>query len=108
MFNLAISKLTAPTVSVVQDWRSSYDGRLGELIDMSQAVPGYAAHPEMTAALEKAAANPDSAPMAGSRATSSFVMPMRPISAPSTMPAQWRKRFTSRFTFIRTKQYSYR
>ena len=61
MFNPAISKLTAPPVSVVQDWRASYDGRLGELIDMSQAVPGYAAHPEMTAALEKAAANPDSA-----------------------------------------------
>ena len=56
MFNPAISKLTAPPVSVVQDWRASYDGRLGELIDMSQAVPGYAAHPEMTAALEKAAA----------------------------------------------------
>ena len=46
MFNPAISKLTAPPVSVVQDWRASYDGRLGELIDMSQAVPGYAAHPE--------------------------------------------------------------
>ena len=61
MFNPAISKLTAPPVSVVQDWRASYDGRVGELIDMSQAVPGYDAHPEMTAALEKAAANPDSA-----------------------------------------------
>ena len=55
MFNPAISKLTAPPVSVVQDWRAFYDGRLGELIDMSQAVPGYAAHPEMAVALEKAA-----------------------------------------------------
>ena len=61
MFNPAISKLTAPPVSVVQDWRASYHGRLGELIDMSQAVPGYAAHPEMTAALECAAADPESA-----------------------------------------------
>ena len=61
MFNPAISKLTAPPVSVVQDWRASYDGSRGALIDMSQAVPGYAAHADMTAALEAAAANPDSA-----------------------------------------------
>ena len=61
MFNPAISRLTAPPVSVVQDWRASYDGSRGQLIDMSQAVPGYAAHPDMTAALEAAAANPDSA-----------------------------------------------
>jgi len=61
MFNPAISKLTAPPVSVVQDWRASYEGAKGPLIDMSQAVPGYAAHPAMITALEKAAANPDSA-----------------------------------------------
>ena len=61
MFNPAISRLTAPPVSVVQDWRASYEGARGQLIDMSQAVPGYAAHPDMTAALESAAANPDSA-----------------------------------------------
>ena len=57
MFNPAVSKLTAPPVSVVQDWRASYDDSRGPLIDMSQAVPGYAAHPKMTAELEKAAAN---------------------------------------------------
>ena len=61
MFNPAISKLTAPPVSVVQDWRASYGGAKGPLIDMSQAVPGYAAHPAMISALERAAANPDSA-----------------------------------------------
>ena len=61
MFNPAISKLTAPPVSVVQDWRALYEGAKGPLIDMSQAVPGYAAHPAMITALEKAAANPDSA-----------------------------------------------
>ena len=61
MFNPAISKLTAPPVSVVQDWRASYEGGKGPLIDMSQAVPGYAAHPAMLSALEAAAANPDSA-----------------------------------------------
>lgn len=61
MFNPAISKLTAPPVSVVQDWRASYEGGKGALIDMSQAVPGYAAHPAMLTALEAAAADPDSA-----------------------------------------------
>ena len=38
MFNPAVSKLTAPPVSVVQDWRASYDGSHGPLIDMSQAI----------------------------------------------------------------------
>ena len=45
MFNPAIASLTAPPVSVVLDWRASYNGDKGALIDMSQAVPGYAAHP---------------------------------------------------------------
>ena len=57
MFNPAVSKLTAPPVSVVQDWKASYDGTRGPLIDMSQAVPGYPAHPDLTKALEAAAAN---------------------------------------------------
>ena len=61
MFNPAVSKLTAPPVSVVQDWRNSYGGECGPLIDMSQAVPGYATHPDMTKALEKAAADQDAA-----------------------------------------------
>ena len=57
MFNPAITALTAPPVSVVQDWRASYAGQLGPLIDMSQAVPGYDAHADMTAALQAAAAD---------------------------------------------------
>ena len=61
MFNPAIQNLTAPPVSVVQDWRSSYDGSKGELIDMSQAVPGYAAHPDIMEALRDAASGPDAA-----------------------------------------------
>ena len=61
MFNPAVSKLTAPPVSVVQDWRAAYDGGRGDLIDMSQAVPGYAPHADMTAALESAAADQDAA-----------------------------------------------
>ena len=60
-FNPAIAALTAPPVSLVQDWRASYDGSKGDMIDMSQAVPGYAAHPDMLAALSAAAGEADSA-----------------------------------------------
>jgi aspartate/methionine/tyrosine aminotransferase len=61
MFNPAITRLTAPPVSVVLDWRASYDGSKGALIDMSQAVPGSPAHPDMLQALADAAATPDAA-----------------------------------------------
>ena len=59
MFNPAVEALNAPPVSIVLDWKSSYDGRHGDMIDMSQAVPGYAAHPDMLSALASAAASPD-------------------------------------------------
>ena len=53
-FNPAIKKLRDPPVSVVKDWKASYDGSRGDLIDMSQAVPGYSAHPSILEALSKA------------------------------------------------------
>ena len=59
MFNTAVTKLNAPPVSVVLNWKSSYDDSQGPLIDMSQAVPGYAAHDYMLAALGQAAADPE-------------------------------------------------
>ena len=59
MFNTAVTKLNAPPVSVVLNWKASYDDSQGELIDMSQAVPGYTAHDDMLAALAEAAANPE-------------------------------------------------
>ena len=59
MFNTAVTKLNAPPVSVVLNWKSSYDDSQGPLIDMSQAVPGYAAHDDMLAALGQAAADPE-------------------------------------------------
>ena len=59
MFNTAVTKLTAPPVSVVLNWKASYDQSQDALIDMSQAVPGYTAHNDMLAALAEAAANPE-------------------------------------------------
>ena len=54
MFNTAVTKLNAPPVSVVLNWKASYDQSQGDLIDMSQAVPGYTAHNDMLAALAEA------------------------------------------------------
>ena len=56
MFNPAVARLGAPPVAVVLDWLSSYDQSKGPPIDMSQAVPGYAAHPDIEKALAKATA----------------------------------------------------
>ena len=58
MFNSAVAALNAPPVSTVLDWKSSYDDTKGPLIDMSQAVPGYAAHDDILASLAVAAADP--------------------------------------------------
>ncbi len=58
MFNAAVASLNAPPVSVVLNWKSSYDGAKGPLIDMSQAVPGYPAHDDILRALATAAADP--------------------------------------------------
>ena len=59
MFNTAVTKLNAPPVSVVLNWKASYNQSQGDLIDMSQAVPGYMAHDDIMAALAEAAANPE-------------------------------------------------
>ena len=60
-FSPAIEKLRDPPVSVVKDWKTSYDGRKGVMIDMSQAVPGYPAHSSILSALSKAGGELDSA-----------------------------------------------
>ena len=57
--NPAIAGLSAPPIPIVQNSARSYDGRLGKLIDLSQAVPGYAIHRELAAHLEQAASRPD-------------------------------------------------
>lgn len=46
-FNPLIEKLSPPPVPSVAAWGRAYDGSRGPLIDLSQAVPGYPAHPDM-------------------------------------------------------------
>ena len=46
-FNSLVSRLSAPPIPSVVAWGREYKGLKGPLIDLSQAVPGYPAHPEM-------------------------------------------------------------
>ncbi|ASY64037.1 Aspartate aminotransferase [Sinorhizobium sojae CCBAU 05684] len=57
-FNPLVERLTPPPVPSVLAWAKAYDGAKGPLIDLSQAVPGYPAHPEMLKWLGEAAASP--------------------------------------------------
>ncbi|WP_426226815.1 aminotransferase [Pararhizobium sp. DWP3-4] len=56
-FNPLIAKLSPPPVPSVLAWAKAYDGSRGPLIDLSQAVPGYPAHPDMLQWLGEAAAS---------------------------------------------------
>lgn len=56
-FNPLVDKLVPPPIPSVFAWARSYDGRHGPLIDLSQAVPGYPAHPEMLKLLGEFAAS---------------------------------------------------
>ncbi|MBU4531963.1 MAG: aminotransferase [Hoeflea sp.] len=57
-FNPLVQTLAAPPIPEVQAWKRDYDGHLGPLIDLSQAVPGYPPHPDMLAWLGQAASSP--------------------------------------------------
>jgi aspartate/methionine/tyrosine aminotransferase len=54
-FNPLISALSPPPIPSVLAWAAAYDGARGPLIDLSQAVPGYAPHPDMLAWLAETA-----------------------------------------------------
>ncbi|SOE16520.1 hypothetical protein SAMN05877838_1389 [Hoeflea halophila] len=53
--NPLVETLSAPPIPEVQAWKHDYDGRLGPLLDLSQAVPGYPPHPDMLGWLGEAA-----------------------------------------------------
>lgn len=58
-FNPAVSALSLPPIPAVKAWAQAYDGALGPLIDLSQAVPGYPPHDEMLRLLGEAASSKD-------------------------------------------------
>ncbi len=56
-FNPRVAALAPPPIPSVFAWAKDYDGSQGPLIDFSQAVPGYPAHPDMLRWLGEAAAS---------------------------------------------------
>jgi aspartate/methionine/tyrosine aminotransferase len=56
--NQLVSRLSPPPIPSVLAWAREYTGAKGPLVDLSQAVPGYPAHPEMLRLLGEAAASP--------------------------------------------------
>jgi aspartate/methionine/tyrosine aminotransferase len=46
-FNPLVVRLSPPPIPSVLAWSRAYDGSRGERINLSQAVPGYATHPDM-------------------------------------------------------------
>ncbi|TDK39627.1 aminotransferase [Rhizobium deserti] len=57
LFNSHVEKLSPPPVPAVAAWGRAYDGKQGPLIDLSQAVPGYPAHPDMLRLLGETASS---------------------------------------------------
>jgi len=56
--NPLVEDTGSPPIPAVQGWGREYDGARGPLIDLCQAVPGYAPHPGLLARLGQAAADP--------------------------------------------------
>ncbi|RKD35657.1 aminotransferase [Rhizobium sp. WW_1] len=54
--NSLVARLSPPPIPSVVAWGREYKGQKGPLIDLSQAVPGYPAHPEMLRLLGEMAA----------------------------------------------------
>jgi aspartate/methionine/tyrosine aminotransferase len=53
--NPLLAATAAPPIPEAKAWAAAYGGDLGSLIDLSQAVPGYPAHPDLLARLGAAA-----------------------------------------------------
>ncbi|SEH64238.1 Aspartate/methionine/tyrosine aminotransferase [Rhizobium tibeticum] len=56
--NPLVARLSPPPIPSVLAWAREYKGGKGPLVDLSQAVPGYPAHPDMLRLLGQAASSP--------------------------------------------------
>ncbi len=59
--NPLLCAVAEPPIVAAQSWAGRYDGRHGPVLDLCQAVPGYAPHPGLLERLAAAAADPASA-----------------------------------------------
>ena len=53
--NPNVAAVASPPIPEARAWAARYDGRHGPAIDLTQAVPGYAPHPELARRLGEAA-----------------------------------------------------
>ncbi|MDB5511777.1 MAG: aminotransferase [Enterovirga sp.] len=58
--NPAVAAVASPPIPEARSWAARYDGALGPVVDLTQAVPGYPAHPDMVRKLVEAAGDPES------------------------------------------------
>lgn len=58
--NPFVAAVAAPPIPEARGWATRYDGAFGPAIDLTQAVPGYPAHPDLVARMAAAAADPAS------------------------------------------------
>ena len=56
--NPAVAAVAAPPIPAARLWANAYDGALGPVIDLTQAVPGYSSHPAIVDHLVAAARDP--------------------------------------------------
>jgi aspartate/methionine/tyrosine aminotransferase len=56
-----VARVTVPPIPEAQGWLAGYDGSHGPVVDMSQAVPGYAPAAFFTERFAEAATRPDNA-----------------------------------------------
>lgn len=53
--NPNVAAVTSPPIPEARGWALTYDGSHGPLLDLTQAVPGYAPHPDLVRHLREAA-----------------------------------------------------
>ena len=59
--NPLVTRIVPPPIPAAHAWAQRYDGARGPMLDLCQAVPGYAPHPDLLAHLSEAAAQPSAA-----------------------------------------------
>lgn len=59
-FNPAVAQLGVPAIPQASSWANQYDGRYGQLMDFSQAVPDFPAHETVLSELAMQASSLDS------------------------------------------------
>ena len=102
LLNPLVTRLSPPPIPAVQAWGKSYDGGLGPLIDLSQAVPGYPPHPDMLRWLGEAASSLAYTNYGRSRARQLCARPTRhmcpssmvqrlPVATSTSLPAATRR-----------------